>query len=305
MAVSAVYKLDKIVLPSAVETSQITRSRWDAGIESILERPAGHAHPMFRGTLMQRPKLEFSTTDIGTILGVIGVGGAALGSTSTYMKAAAQVGNVARATTGHKRIVLPASLGYWTQIKLPHNGRAEIDVCLQAQWDGTNDPFVYTASVALSGNLTSPNYFGCGPCSINGSLVPQVQEITIDSGIKLIQAGTASEPWDTFVAVEETAPTVTIKCFSEINWSGLGLIGLALNGSSGLVFYARKYAAGGTRVADATASHIKFIGLNGSAIPVDSNGEGAGLISDTLRVELISASDSVLPLTGTVGSAIT
>jgi hypothetical protein len=85
----------------------------------------------------------------------------------------------------------------------------------------------------------------------------------------------------------------------------MGLSGTALNGSTGLTFYARKFAQNGNRTADATAEHIKFVGALGTAFPIDSNGEQSSPISDTLVCELLSASDSVAPLIGTTASAIT
>ncbi len=104
--------------------------------------------------------------------------------------------------------------------------------------------------------------------------------------------------------MQRRTPKVTIKTLENVNWATLGLAGTALNGSTGLVFYGRKYSAQG-RVANATAEHIKFTGLNGSAIPMDSDGQDSSPISDTLVCELISASDSVLPLTLNAASAIT
>ena len=118
-------------------------------------------------------------------------------------------------------------------------------------------------------------------------------------------AGGESEEFDTFVGIQDSSPVVTIQFLQEINWSSLGLRGTTLNGTTGLVFYARKYANRGSRVANATAEHIKFTGLNGVANPVNTTGQRSALISDTLRVHLVAGSDSVLPLTLSTASAIT
>ncbi len=312
MAIGTIYKCDKVVLPSSVEFSQVRSSRWMGNVQSISERPAGHPHPMFQGVQSIKPAFEFTTPELDVLLAAIGVGGASVGSSTTYFKAGAATGSVARATTSHKKVVITSSVGYWTQIRLPHNGIGEATVMLQAIYDGSNDPFITTSSVALSGNLGVGTYFGAGPVSMNGTALTGVQEISIDSGVRLIQAGDASEEFDTFVGVEMTEPVVTIKFMNVINWDTVGIRGVALNGSTGLVFYARKYkasAAGsfsaGTRVANATAEHIKFIGLNGVAVPVDTNGQQSSPTTDTIQFRLSSASDSVVPLTGTVSSAIT
>ena len=302
---TSIFKLDKIVLPSSVEFVELSNQRWDAGIEQMIEYPAGHPHPMFTAVKSQKPKIEFTTPQISTLLANVGVGGASITSPiTTYFKAASATGSVARATTGHKKVVLNKTLAYWNTLRLPHNGKAEVDVVLCAVWDGTNDPFVYTGSVALSGNLTAAEYFGAGPVTINGTNVPGVQSIEIASGVKLIEAGEASNVWDDFVGLEMTAPVVTIRTFEPTNWPTLGLTGTALDGTNGLKFFARKYSANGSRVANATTQHVKFVGLLGSAVPVDSSGQDAGPITDTLKCTLVSSDDSVPPLAGTVDSAI-
>lgn len=304
MAISTIHRLDKLVLPSSVEIVELNSARWVAGIEDILEHPAGHTHPMFVANKHQKPMIEFATPQLSTYLGAVGVGGASLGSTSTYFKKGAATGSVARATAGHKRIVIASSIAHWTQVRLPHNEKAEVSGVLTAIYDGSNDPFVYTGSVALSGNLTAGEFFGVGPCAINGTLIPGIQEITVESGVRLLQAGASSEEFDTFVGIEITNPKVTIRTLEEVNWSTLGLRGTALDGTNGVVFYARRFSANGSRVADATTSHVKFVGLLGKANPVDSSGQDQAPISNTLVCTLVASSDSVLPLVITTGSAI-
>jgi hypothetical protein len=222
-----------------------------------------------------------------------------------YFKKAAVTGNDSRASTTHRKITVAASCAYWSTIRLPHNGQGEATVIMTASYDGSNAPFVYAGTIALSGNLGAGTHFGAGPVAINGTALPGVKEITIESGVKLIQEGSSSEIWDTFVGIEMTEPKVTIRTLENVNWATILLSGTALNGSTGLTFYARKFAQNGNRTADATAEHIKFVGALGTAFPIDSNGEQSSPISDTLVCELLSASDSVAPLIGTTASAIT
>lgn len=303
-----IHKLDKIVLPSSVVFSNIKSQKWSPNIQSLIERPAGHLHPMFVGNQSIQPGFEFSTTELDVLLAACPLGGASLGSSTTYFKLGTDLSSAARAAASHKKIVIASSLLYWTNIRLPHNGAGEASVMLAANYDGSNDPFVYSASVALAGNLTLGTFFGAGPVSINGSVIPGIQEITIDSGIKLLRVGANSEEFDTFIGIETTDPVVTIKTSSLTNWATVLLRGLALNNSTGLVFYARKFTANPSsvsRVADATAEHVKFVALLGQAIPVDSSGSGAGMISDTIRIICVAGSDSIAPLVPTASSAIT
>lgn len=304
MAINTLHRLDKIIFAGGVNINELSNSRMNAGIESMTEHPTGHLWPMFRANMRQRPVIEGSTPQLATLLAACGVGGVALGASTFFLKKATTTGSVARATTGHKKIVVNSLVLHWTQIKLPHNGKGEVQFVVTANYDGTNDPFVYTGSVALSGNLTATEYFGAGPVSINGVAVPGVQDITIESGIQLVQEGGESEEFDTFIGIDTGNPSITIQTREAINWSTLGLRGTALDGTDGVFCYARKYAANGSRVANGTAEHISFQGLLGSALPQDTNGDGTSPISDTFKCELVAASDSVVPLLTSVGVVI-
>ena len=299
------HKIDKIVLPSSVEFSQIQNDDVQAGLQMLKSRPAGHPHAMFVSNQKQEPLINFTTNELTTLLGAIGVGGLGIGNTSyVYYKVATQTGSVARATTSHHRLGIAEALAYWSTIRLPHNGHGDADVILAPVFDGTNDPIVYGGTQALSGNLSAGENFGAGPVGLNDVALPGVQNIEIASGITLLRAGGESDQWDTFIGVEMTDVIVTITFNQAVNWGTIGLEGTALDGSDGLEFYARKYAANGDRVANATAEHIYFQATDGKAIPVNTTGEGASLTSDTLQVECIAGADDELPLAITVDSAI-
>lgn len=305
MSVDAPYKLDAIVLPSAAVISQITSERLAAGVQSMITRPAGHVHPLYRFNDSVQPMVEFATTDIATVLGYCGVGGTAFTSAlNAYLKKATQTGSVARASLVHKRIAVTEGLFYWSSLRLPHRGRGEVNVSVLAGYDGTNDPFVYTGSVALPGNLTDGLYYGAGPVSVNGVLIPGIQEIQVDSGVRVARHGGESEEFDTWIAVQETEPIVTIRTHEATNWSTVVLRGNALNGAdvggTGLRFYARHL-----RSSNAATTHIFGQALIGTILPVDSNGENTSLVTDTLRVECLASSDSTVPLGFTTGVAIT
>lgn len=305
MAVTSLFHLDKIVLPSSVEFQSLKNMRWDAGIQTLTERGAGEVHPNFLATGVQKPLVGFTTPQLDTLLTNVPLIGASItGGITTYFKQAAVTGRVARATTTHKKVAIALACVYWTSIKLTHNGVAEADVVIVAVYDGTNAPFAYTGSVALSGTIIPQNYFGAGPCSINGSLIGAVQDITVNSGIRLTEQGGESEVYNTFVGIEVTEPHVDITTKHAVNWATIGLVGTALNGTTGLTFYARKFAADGQRVADGTAEHILFNAPFGRAIPQNSSGDMSNPISDTLRVELRQNTTAATPLTITPASAI-
>ena len=308
MAISTIHRLDKITGPVAL--SEINSSKISAGIKSMVETPAGHIHPMFRANQDQKPVIEFSTPQLVTFLtATTGLTGYSISGTPlvSWIKKANNIGSVARATTSHSKITVNLGILHCASISLPHNGRAECRGIVTAGYDGTNDPLVSShGNVALSGNLTATEYFCAGPASFNGTSLPGVKSIEVDCGVELLCESSDGELWPSFVGIQTVAPTVTITLFEKVNWNTLTLQGTALNGSTGLVFYARKYANGSpARVANATTEHIKFVGLNGAILPMDTNGQDSSPLTDSLKIELVSGSDSILPLTIDTASAIT
>jgi len=307
MPISTLWRLDKIVFPSSVEIRRIENQAWNAGVEQLLQRSGGELHPDFVGTLVVRPEITFSTPQLATLLAPVGLGGSAVTSAiDTYLKRVAEVGNFARASTVHKRLRVSSSVVYIRSIRLPHNGAGSADVAIVAAYDGVNAPIVYAGSVALSGSQAAVDeLFGAGPCALNGVAIPDVQEITIDTGVTIGRRGSGSELYDTAIFCEQKEITVTVKCHGEVNWSTIGLTGLALDGANGLRFFARRFADKATRVADGSASHILFQGLVGQVVPQNTSGSGSDLTSDTFAVKLAQTSESSTPLAVTLNSAIT
>lgn len=303
--ITTVLKLDKVVLPGGVEFSHVVNGRVAPEIETFQERPAGHPFAMFRANTIHRPVATWTTQQIDVVLANLSVAGETLLLDSyLYEKIATRTGIPNRASAIHNRYRMPKGIVYWTNISLPHNGRGTADLMLMSEWDGTNDPLISQGSVVLPGNLIAGNHFGAGPVRINGVNIPGIQQIDVACSVQLIQAGDASEEFDSFIGIETSDPVVTITSNQRIDVGTLGLRGTTLNGSAGIVMYGRKYAANGSRVANGTAEHIAMQGLLGTALPVENTGAGTSAKSFQLRCELVASSDSVVPLVGFTGQTI-
>lgn len=313
MAISTVYKLDKIRLNtgSPVDIDVITSRNISAGITMMIERGAGHPHPTFTGVNSQKPVVEFTTPQIDKIVGSSGfnvpINGLVISAAPVYLyfKKAAVVGSVARATSEHIRLAVNLGCLYWTRINLPHQGRGEISCTLMASYDGSNEPIVYSGSQALVGNLSAGNYFQAGPCYLNGTLIDAVQDITINSGVRLLQLSGSGDIWDTFVGIEQTEGSYEVSTLEMNNWgSGIGLDGVALDGSYGFVAYGRKCSADGTRVANGTGAHLSFTSLYGHLRPNQTSGSGTTVLSDSFSVQPRVNSDSTVEITTAVNATI-
>lgn len=308
MSISSIFKLDKVVTSTpSLDISHILSAR--AAPEAIVQRfrPAGHETAMHVSVQEERPVIEATTPELDVLLGGVGVGGAALTTGYLYLKEATVVGSTARATLNHQRLAIAEGIIYWTRFVLPHNGQGTVDFVLLANYDTSNNPIVYAGSQALSGNLAAGNHFGCGPVAINGSSLDGITEIEVNSGIQVLSEGSESEVWPTFVGIEQVEPSLTLrtKTAGVPNWSTIGIAGTALNGTTGITFYARKFSADGGRVADGTAEHIKFVGAYGLVLPQETSGDGTQPAMDSLTIALRANSDTGDELAVTTSSAIT
>jgi len=307
MAVTTIIKPDKIILGGALTFEQFETQGIDPALQETMLRPAGHPHPMVIGQQMAQPILEFSTPQLDVVAGIPITGLAYTADSYLYYKEAATTGAsgaTARATIQHGRIVISQVLVHWTTITLPNRGQAIANVVVSAVYDGTNNPFVYAGTLALPGNLGSEKEFGCGPASVTiagpTTVAMEPQDVTINSGVELHKESAGSDLWDTFVGIKTTDPSIDITSISKLSIQNFGLSGIALDGATGLLAYARQT---GPRVSDATASHIKIVALNGDVIP----GRGStqdGRWAETIRIRPVPADDSTQPITITSGVAI-
>ncbi len=305
MSIGSIQKLDKFVSTTpSLDISQIQSAQAISETELIVEHAAGHHDPQFVAIAEQRPMFRITSTELDTILAAVGVGGAALATGYLYLKAGAATGSVARATTSHSRLLITSGYIFWERISLQHNAVGTIDVVVAANYNGSANPIVFGGSVALSGNLTAASFFGAGPVVVNGSAVTGIKSIEIASGLQLLQEGSGSEVWPTWTSAMETKPSITIQTLVPTNWNTYGIGGTALDSSTGIECYARKFSASGSRVADLTAEHVKFTGADGIAVPENTEGDGRNPVSDTLRCDLVSDSDSNRPLVINTASAL-
>ena len=310
MAISNLFRLDAVILPSN-DIQSITRQDWTDGVNTIFERGAGGIRPLFTGVSRQEPEIRFSTPQIDKILDDITPGAplAISSALTTYFKKMGQTGHVARATTSHQSAAVNYGLAYIDRINLEAEGNSTVDVVICCGFDGTNDPIVFTGSVALDAtDLASADHFAVGPVSINGSAVAGIQRVTIESGVTIVKEFGEGDVWPTFVGLETTEPMIRITTKEVAPFVTAGVDGLALDGSNGVVVYARRLtqsqAGGVARVANATASHIKFTALNGK-YHCSASGQGSSSIDNEILVALRTTADGTAEITVDNASAIT
>lgn len=251
----------------------------DDGSETFMEKPAGVVDATFVAQKSHLPTLKFSTANVGTALGVCGINGLTVDSTPAadfYFQQLSPGGGYlaagyrARVNSG---LLVPQSLS------AGHDKNAEISYTLTCLSDGTNNPIVFSAVVAVPTGLTADQYYVAGPCIVNGVLVTGIQNIEVDFGIKPIHMGGDGEVFSTFSGYTERNVKVKLKA---INMPSVAAFGLQpFPQIADTILYLRKVKQGGGREDIDDNVHIQLT-INSAYISVKG---GQGKTGDTVTAE--------------------
>jgi hypothetical protein len=294
MPVYSIRKLDSVRLGASGTVFQGLRdAEISADIQNFVEYAAGQAQPTFVGLQESKPAVRFTTHELAKLIitEAITLCGKTYADIGLFMASAARtcVGKIAR-DGDHTRFLMAEGLVFWEQIRLSHNQVADARVVALATYDGTNAPITYSGAVDLPTAAVPNQYYGAGPCYINGTLISGIQETVVQSGFRVRSLGADSEGFPTFVGIEQVEPMITVRTTEPVSLTSItGLTGGTLtSGSGGFVAYGRKYAVDGTgaaaRVANATTEHLKIEALYGTIQPMNVQGQGSQEVTDTFKV---------------------
>lgn len=294
MPVSTVRKIDSLQFGTGGTVfNGFADSDLSTELQQIIEYAAGQAHPTFVGTREVRPMARVTAHQLGALLVTEGLalGGKEISNLALFNAAAASTGHGKASRAGsHYRYLMSVALIYWDMVRLSHNGTGTVGLNIMAVYDGTNIPVAYSGATALPAATLPNEYFGAGPCYLNGTQIDGIQDISVSSGYRALVLGADSEPYPSYCGIEQTQPEITVQTTEPIAITTLtGLDGKALvAGSGGFVAYGRKYlrdtAGGLSRVADATTEHLRFEMLYGQIVPLNVRGEGSRAVADTFKV---------------------
>lgn len=300
MSVSNQFVLHGII-NSSLMLSQISNARAVTGIDQLVGYGAGLPFPLFAGNLGQRPGYTFECSQVKDILDAAGLTIVNLTGANTdfLFKAATNLGvRVADATTSHIRFRSAQAGLYPMRLRVGHRQEAYLECRICMPYDGSNEPIVPAGSVALSGTPSGSVHWVQGPVYLNTVQLTGIQEMTIDFGNSLIEAGGDGEIYDTHVFIATHQPRITIRGYN-VPWSTYGLNGTALTAGS---FYLRKVSTTG-RVANGTAQHIKLAATAGIINIEETSAGGNQAATTTVTIQPVGADASTYPLVIT-GTAI-
>jgi len=261
MGVTKLYKMYQVNInntPTAVDFPATQNVGHSAGLTRVMFDGGGQIDSTGVATLLSDQRLTFSTTDIKALLDVAGINGKKLVTPNDFLAAFWQQydqGGLIKAGSTHLKILINEGLLIPRIISVTQGAEASIDCEAIPTFDGTNDPLVVSDSQALVTRVNASQLWTLGKATIN-SVDIEIQSLNIDFGIQEKVVGADGDVFNTFVAIDKRDPSITFDSFDISKLTSFVHQGSDPGGT--FVCYLRKLKAGGTRVADATAEHIKF-----------------------------------------------
>lgn len=270
MSTTALYKLSSIVLPGGT-LAQIVEDDFAPGLIEAVETNSGSVDPSFAAIMEGKPAFSFTTTALASALTYAGLTPLAIAAeTDLYFARLASGGTIDSGTT-HIKLSLSAGILVPKMIEASQGREpAHISYDLYAlSSDGLTNPITLTTGQALPSQGNVAELFTLGPCEFNTTPLTAGQSLRWDFGMNCQVVGSDGEPWPTYAAVDARRPGATLRGLDASALNVSGTAGLAL---TSFATYFRKVAKGGTRVPNATASHIKLSGTTGMLVPTGIRG---------------------------------
>lgn len=262
-------------------------------IEKGGEATSGKMTPEFLYVRQIRPVLDFTTLQLGTILGIATNGAsaaarpwAAIGAAGLVAYAYAHVEGGGRAgNSSHKSFTINEGILVPRRLMAPHGRRASLMVEALATYDGTNNPVVIAEGVTPGSPAAHAEEFGLASATVGNIALPNKTDVTIDFGIRAEVISTDGDIYPTFVSVVEFSPVITIRGISMAWWSSSGFGYPAANATLAQTTLSfRRFAQGGAYQADASTVHLT-VSMAGMVTVEEMTGpEGGGPREITLTL---------------------
>lgn len=160
--------------------------------------------------------------------------------------------------TGHAKAQIKLGVMVPRTLSIDHQGNASLAWDVYSRWDGSNDPVVRTASVALPSSTATPvQRYTMEQATVANVAISGKRNISIDFNPTVLRESADSDPYNTVVSVSDFRPRVTIRGVDPSYVTSLGIAGATcLPADTSIELRARG-------VARNTTSHYKltFAGL--------------------------------------------
>lgn len=235
----------------------ITRQSISTNSQESQEAVAGSHYPLWLGLTGQKVVGEFTTKNVETALTAMAPPADILAGDGIQFWQVKKTSGAVDSGSVHRTAKIADGIVVPRRLTIPGDGDAEISYEVISQYDGTNDPIIFTETAALpSETLTDVARWGMGNLQIGSLAIDGCTQIEIDFGVRAEQLQTDGDIWAQYIDLSEYLAKITIR---SIDTSKVSDSGILLEGKTGThatsYLYLRKRDDGGY---DSGEEHIKI-----------------------------------------------
>lgn len=303
MSVAEIFYLHAIKFGDSGALTQLTDMTPAANLEEITEFSAGHPEPLFTGHGLAAPAKSFTTSQIATLLTLVGsdfVLNTSGSNTDLEYRRGANHGFRASGSV-HRSFRATQGMLVLDRIQASQGQQATASARYLPTFDGTNDPLQPLGTVGLAATAQAAEQFTLGPVAINGSPLAGVRDVTVEFNPQTNPEAADGDEYNTYCDVETIMPVITIRGRALSAWGTVALDGLAV---TSFAFWLRRRQPSKINYADGSSQHILIAGTTGTAGMVQTTGGGRNKTETELRVRLHSSDSSTASITAATAQAI-
>ena len=200
--------------------------------------------------------------------------------------------------TGASHVSYTYASGMIVPVRLTCSDRkyAELAVNGMVTYDGSKAPVVPATGATLPGGLVETEYFGLGPWTVGGVLIPEVTNLDLAFGLNIVARGSESKQFDTCIRVEDIRPVITLKGLAPTIFSAavVPLNGRVATHANTKGFLRRYDPSTGTFYADNVAQHLKVTAAGLAVISSVDAGQGEAEITVEMPVKFDNTNECLM-----------
>lgn len=207
-----------------------------------------------------KPMINIRSKDVYSILNACGISGLAISGVTLYWYATANKGTRASGSS-HGKLTNSNAYAVVGSLNAQHNQKVIAELGIHPlSSDGLTHPLTGSTGQALSGSLASFSEYTLGPFyykpSGGSTINIPAQSWAYEPGVTVTSENDDGLPYPDQAYMDFRAPVFRVQSHDMQKLLTTGMLG---GGGGTATFFLRKLSpTGGTRVADATAEHIKF-----------------------------------------------
>lgn len=202
----------------------ITRSGGTLGAVIQQEISSGRVLPDLAAIRAIKPRCQFTSLWINTLLGAVGVMGCPIAGDTIFYYQKRQIGGTRQA--GGKSVSLLTGMAVPTRLTLAHREDAQLTVECHATCDSTGNAPISLGSASAVPTFSDIERYTMGPVSVGATAIPGATRAEVDFGWRVTTDSADGNIYDDYSGIQAGQPKITVRG-QTLDWlNSTGLVGV-------------------------------------------------------------------------------